>query len=162
MYWTSLFSVGKWLICQGFSSTDSLLSYMLLNLGMRTYVVKWILASFNNVTFFSFCKMFLSYLFLAAVGLCCCVWAFSSCSKQRLLSSCAAWTSCSGGFSCCRAQALESLFQQLQHAGSLVVACGLSGLAQGRSSQTRDQTSVLCIGGQICNHWTTREGHPVL
>ena len=25
------------------------------------------------------------------------------------------------------------------------------------SSQTRDQTSVTCIGRQIPNHWTTRE-----
>ena len=160
MYWTSLFSVGKWLICQGFSSTDSLLSYMLLNLGMRTYVVKWILASFNNVTFFSFCKMFLSYLFLAAVGLCCCVWAFSSCSKQRLLSSCAAWTSCSGGFSCCRAQALESLFQQLQHAGSVVVVCGLScPLACGIFP---DQGQNLCpLHWQVDSEPLDHQGSPV-
>ena len=30
------------------------------------------------------------YLFLAALGLCCYVWAFSSCSKWRLLCSCGA------------------------------------------------------------------------
>ena len=34
---------------------------------------------------------FFKILFLAA--LCCCLWAFSSCSKQRLLSSCSAWAS---------------------------------------------------------------------
>ena len=33
-------------------------------------------------------------------------WDFSSCSEQGLLSSCNAWASHSGGFSCCGAQAL--------------------------------------------------------
>ena len=29
--------------------------------------------------------IYLIYLFLSALGLCCCVWVFSSCGKQRLL-----------------------------------------------------------------------------
>ena len=29
--------------------------------------------------------LFLIYLFLAALGLCCCAWAFSSCGEQGLL-----------------------------------------------------------------------------
>ena len=45
------------------------------------------------------------YLLLVAVGLHCCAWAFSSCSKWGLLSSCGVWCySC--GFSYCRAWAL--------------------------------------------------------
>ena len=43
--------------------------------------------------------------FWVVLTLCCCVQAFSSCSKPGLFSSCGAWTYC-GGFSCCRAQAL--------------------------------------------------------
>ena len=49
---------------------------MLLNLGMRTYVVKCISASFNNVTLRSFCKMvlkgiyfWLQWAFVAVCGL---------------------------------------------------------------------------------------------
>ena len=44
---------------------------------------------------------------------------FSSCSEQGLLSSCGAWASHCGGFSCCRAQALGPRT-------SAVVARGLS------------------------------------
>ena len=40
------------------------------------------------------------FLFLAALGLHCCVWAFSSCSVQELLSSRGAKASHCGGFSC--------------------------------------------------------------
>ena len=43
---------------------------------------------------------------MAALGLCCCAWGFSSCSEQGLLSSCGAQASHCGGFSSCRAQAL--------------------------------------------------------
>ena len=48
------------------------------------------------------------YLLLAAPGLCCYTWAFSSCSEQGLLSSGAPASHC-GGFSCFRAQALVCL-----------------------------------------------------
>ena len=45
------------------------------------------------------------YLFLVALGLRCCVWAFSRCREPGLLSSCGAQASshCSG-FSCCGTQ----------------------------------------------------------
>ena len=44
-------------------------------------------------------KSLFIYLFLAMQDLCCCLWAFSGCSKWRLLSSCGVWAShC--GFSC--------------------------------------------------------------
>ena len=57
-----------------------------------------------------------NYLVLAELGFCCCMWTFSSCLEQGLLSSCGeqgllpgcgAWVSHCGGFSCCRAQALD-------------------------------------------------------
>ena len=40
------------------------------------------------------------YLFLTVLHLCCYVQAFSSCGDWGLLSSCDAWTSHCGGFSC--------------------------------------------------------------
>ena len=43
---------------------------------------------------------------LAVLGLRCCMWAFSSCSQQGLLSSCGGLASHCGGFSGCGAQAL--------------------------------------------------------
>ena len=40
---------------------------------------------FSVINLFKFLKKFTYlYLFLAVLGLCCCVWAFSSCSKQGL------------------------------------------------------------------------------
>ena len=50
-----------------------------------------------------------------------------------------------GGFSCCRARALDT-----QTSVAVV-------LRHVESSQTRDQTYVPCVGRQILNHWTTRE-----
>ena len=49
----------------------------------------------------------------------CCAQAFSSCSKQGLLSSCGVWASPCCGFSCYRAQGLDTR-------ASVVVAHGLS------------------------------------
>ena len=43
---------------------------------------------------------------MAALGLDCCVWAFSGCGVWELLSRCGAWASHRGGFFCCRARAL--------------------------------------------------------
>ena len=51
----------------------------------------------NVILFFIFLNKFIYLFSLAALGLCCCVWAFSGCGSQA--SHC-------GGFSCCRAQAL--------------------------------------------------------
>ena len=49
--------------------------------------------------------LLLFYLFiLAALDLCCCTWAFSSCGERGLLSSRSASASPCGGFSCCGAQ----------------------------------------------------------
>ena len=58
------------------------------------------------------------FLFLAALGLCCCAQAFSSCGAQASLYMVA---SLYGGFSCCKAQTIE-------HTGSVVVAHRLCGM----------------------------------
>ena len=51
----------------------------------------------------------LIYLFMAVLGLCCCTWAFSSCSERELLSSCrsSAWVFHCNGLSCCGSKAVE-------------------------------------------------------
>ena len=84
-------------------------------------------------------------LILAALHLCCGIWAFSSCGTQ---------TSHCGGFSC--------------GARDLHRTCGLQQLLymdlvapwHVESSWIRDQTPVPCIGRWILNHWTTREAPP--
>ena len=75
--------------------------------------------------FFTFFKEFIFiYLSssLAVLDLCCCARAFSSCGKQGLLSSCGAWASRYGGFSCSRVQGFSSGGTQawlpLRHVGS--------------------------------------------
>ena len=101
---------------------------------------------------------FCIHLSLAVLGLCCCTWAFSGCSEQGLLSSCRAWASHCGGFSC-GAQAPGTR-------ASVTAACMLSsggrcmGLVapqQVGSSQTRDGTHVPCTGEQILIYCTTGE-----
>ena len=59
------------------------------------------------------------YLFLAALGLHCCAWAFSSCGERGATLRCGVWASHYGGFSCCGAWALGMW-------ASVVVARGLS------------------------------------
>ena len=87
---------------------------------------------------------------LTALGLCCCMWTFSSCIEQGLLSSCCARVSHCSGFSCCRVQLLgctgfSSCGAQAQ------LPCGME------SSWIRDQTHISCVGKWILNHGTTRE-----
>ena len=48
-----------------------------------------------------------------------CMWVLSGCGQRGLYSSCSAYAASCGGFSCCRAQALEC-------AGLIAVAHGLS------------------------------------
>ena len=52
------------------------------------------------------CFIIFIYLFFAVLGLQYCLWTFSSCSEQGLLSSCGVQASCCSGFSCCGAQPL--------------------------------------------------------
>ena len=66
------------------------------------------------------------YLFLAVLGLCCCVRAFSSWGEQGLLSRSIVQVSHCGGFSCCRAwapgmQALVAVVHRL----SCSESCGI-------------------------------------
>ena len=52
-------------------------------------------------SFFFLRNKFYLFLFLTALGLCCCAQAFSGCCKWGLLSRCCARPSdCSSGFSC--------------------------------------------------------------
>ena len=111
-----------------------------------------------------FLKFIFIYLFLAALGLHCCAWAFSSRGERRLLfivvcglliavASLVAehglqvsglqqvWLADS------RAQA-----QQLWHTGLVALQQLICSL-----SRTRARTCVPCIGRQILNHCATRE-----
>ena len=71
------------------------------------------------ISFFNSKKFFYLLYFLAALGLCCCTQAFSSCREEGLLSSCGAGASHCSGFSRCDARALDAW-------ASVVVAHGLS------------------------------------
>ena len=71
---------------------------------------------------FSSCVYLCMYLFLAALGLHCCVWAFPSCDKWVLLSGCGAQASHCSGFA-------SRVLQELQHRSSVVAAHGLRCLA---------------------------------
>ena len=61
-----------------------------------------------SALFFLLFKIFIYLLYSATLGLCC-ARTFSICSKPGLVSSCGAWASCCGGFSCSGAQAVESV-----------------------------------------------------
>ena len=81
------------------------------------------------------------------LGLCCCVWAFSSCGERGLLSIAVRSLHCSG-FSCCGAQALGMWAQELQLPGSRA-ELGLSSCGHGLSGCRAcgifpDQGSNLC------------------
>ena len=66
------------------------------------------------------------YLVLAALGLCCCLQAFSSCREWGPVSSCDAWVSHCSGFSCCRKWALGHRGSVVvQHRLSSSLACGI-------------------------------------
>ena len=73
---------------------------------------------------------------LAALGLCCCIWALSSCGETELLSDWDVQAPCAYSFSCFGAQAAEAQAQ----------CTGLVALWWVEASQTTD-----------LNHWTTRE-----
>ena len=81
-----------------------------------TYIIE---ENYPSSRFF-FCLFVLKLInsFLAALGLCCCMWAFSSCGERRLTLRCGARASHCGGFFCCGARALGMR-------ASVVVGCGL-------------------------------------
>ena len=82
-------------------------------------------------------KIFLTFFFLAALGLCCSAWAFSSCDKWGLLFIVVCWFSHCGGFSCCGAWGLGLW-------ASVVAACMLS------SCGTQ---ALECTDFSICSAW---------
>ena len=86
----------------------------------------------------------LNYIFMAALGLRCCMRAFSSCSVQA--------SHCSG-VSCCRAQALgHAGFRSCSVWAQQLWCMGLVALSHVGSSRTSDQTGVPCIARWILNH----------
>ena len=87
---------------------------------------------------------------MTALGLCCCVRAFSSCSEWQRLPSCGVQTS-----HCRVARVAERGFQV--HGLQSLWLMGLSAPQHVESSLTRDGTHVSCIGRRILYHWTTRE-----
>ena len=70
-----------------------------------------------HLCLYSFVTLKIFYIFLAALGLCCYVWAFSSCREQGLLSGYSVWASHCGGFSFLRITSCRPLAQQLWHMG---------------------------------------------
>ena len=106
---------------------------------------------------------------MAALGLRCCVQAFSSCSERGATLRCSVRASHCGGFSCCRAWALGTrasvvVVHGLSRCGSRALehrlsSCGLVAQQHVASSPTRVQTRVPCFGRRIPNHCTTRVVH---
>ena len=95
----------------------------------------------------------LLFFFLAALGLHCCTWAFSSCERGyagECMLLCSAWASHGSGFSYCRALAWGTW-------GLLVAAQGLSCSITCGIFLDQDRTHVSCIGRWILYHWATRE-----
>ena len=113
--------------------------YMLKNMRENSpyWPADYLLSSFNWVDTHN--------LFMIALGLCCCTWAFSSCGVWGFL-----WLWCSGFslrwllFSGCAVSAV------VVHRLSYSAACRIFPL-------TRDQTRVRCIGRRVLDHWTARE-----
>jgi len=82
---------------------------------------KCLFKSFVHFLIFFFLR-FIYLLILAALGLHCCVWAFSSCGKWGLL-FCGVQASHCGGFCCCRAQALECRLSSMAHRPTCSATC---------------------------------------
>ena len=110
-----------------------------------------------DLDFFKNKFIYLIYLSLAALGLRCCAWAFSSCAEWGLL------------FVVVHVFSLQWLLL-LQSMGSRCVGfirCGTqaqylwrTGLVAPQhvgSSRTRNRTRVPCIGRRVLNHCATRE-----
>ena len=117
---------------------------------------------FYFLKFFFFRCFFFFFFNLAALGLHCCLWAFSSCSEQgyslfvelgllfAVASRCRAQALREAGFSTCSWRVLEHRLRSWWYM-SLVAPRHVE------SSQIRDRTRVPCIDRRTPNHWTTRE-----
>ena len=105
---------------------------------------------------------FFTHLFLVVLGLHCCAQDFCSCGWWGILFI-AVLGLLTGGFSCCRAQALgaqasvAAVMHGLSSLGSVAVAHRLSCSAACGIFQTRDWAHVRCTGRPILIHGTIRE-----
>ena len=109
-----------------------------------------------------FLKNIYLFLFLAALGLRCCVLAFSSCGKWRLLFVVVCGLLVEVASLVAEHRLWAHRLQQLWFAGSRVQAqqlwhTGLVAPWHVGSSQSRARIRVPCIGRQILNHCATRE-----
>ena len=86
------------------------------------------------------------HLFLAAQGLPCCMWAFSSCNKQELL-CCGLWALGLRASVAVRTGLVASA-RELWGEGPVVVAHRLSCPVRVGSSQIRSPTRIPCVGRQ--------------
>ena len=123
----------------------------------------FVVLGFFSINLFILLFYFIYLLFLAALGLCCCVWAFSSCGEQGLLFL-LRWLlllqsagSRHAGFSSCGTWASVVVARRLSSCGSRALerrlsSCGLVALRPVGSSWTRDRTHVPCIDRWILNH----------
>ena len=91
-------------------------------LSTRPAALLWLLLFYFQNFIYLFIYLFLSF-FLAALGLRCCAWAFSSCGERGLLFVAVRGSSQCGGFSYCGARALGTR-------ASVVAAPGSSAQAQ--------------------------------
>ena len=103
---------------------------------------------------FFFLKMYLfAHLFLAVLGLRCCLWDVSHCGERAL-----PFVVMCGLLIVVTSLAAEHRLWEL-----LLRSLWRPGLAAPSpvgSSWTRERTCVPCFGRCILNHWTTREGLP--
>ena len=148
----------KPILCSDFSFSRLVLIVLELHLktmiqscSMYLFVSDFFCSSILGVyqQFFVFFFKIFKNSFLAALGLRCCMQAFSSRGEQGYSSGCGAWACRWGGFS------LWSMGSRAQ--AQQLWPTGLIGPRHMGSSRTRSQTHVLCVGRQILNHWTIRE-----
>ena len=103
-----------------------------------------------SLCFFKFLLIYHLFIFLAALGLCRCMWASSGCSLWGLLSSWGARVSHCGAFSCGAGTRGRRQAQQLRCTGS-------AALRHVGSSRSGDQIHAPCVGRQTLNQPTTGE-----
>ena len=136
----------------------STLNPHLAHTSLSRHILHWSPFSFKKDLFY----LLIIYWFLASLGLCCCMRAFSSSGKRGLLSSCGMRAFHCGGVSCCGVQTLRTqasvvAAHRLYSAGSVIV---LDWLSCSRAREIfLDQGSNALAGGFL----TTRPpGKPSL
>ena len=133
----------------------------------QTQTAEKVLLVLCNVGFFCFVfvcflkKYLFIYLFLAALGLRCCEWAFSSCCELGLLFVVVHELLIEMASLVVehriQARGLQQLWPTGSRAQSQQWRTGLLAPRHVGSSQTRARTRVACIGRRILNHCATRE-----